>query len=164
MLFQDLMEMISATGQCLFTSYGFFPGFLITRPNGVVTKIVNGAIPFIGWALRFMNKCPRALALHLPVFQQTKAMIYAVGMKMNFGKYIRCGERGYTLDRWVSTRFGIRAKDDSLPKRLTDVAQDPKDPRTKVPLEKMKKTYYRARGWDQDGVPTERTLKKLGIL
>ena len=164
MLFQDLMEMISATGQCLFTSYGFFPGYLITRPNGIVTRIVNGAIPFIGWALRFMNKCPRALALHLPVFQQTKAMIYAVGMKMNFGKYIRCGERGYTLDRWVSTRFGIRAKDDSLPKRLTDVAQDPKDPRTKVPLEKMKKTYYRARGWDQDGVPTERTLKKLGIL
>jgi len=164
MLFQDLMEMISATGQCLFTSYGFFPGFLITRPNGAVTRIVNGAIPFIGWALRFMNKCPRALALHLPVFQQTKAMIYAVGMKMNFGKYIRCGERGYTLDRWVSTRFGIRAKDDSLPKRLTDVAQDPKDPRTKVPLEKMKKTYYRARGWDQEGVPTERTLKKLGIL
>lgn len=164
MLFQDLMEMISATGQCLFTSYGFFPGFLITRPNGIVTRIVNGAIPFVGWALRFMNKCPRALALHLPVFQQTKAMIYAVGMKMNFGKYIRCGERGYTLDRWVSTRFGIRAKDDSLPKRLTDVAQDPKDPRTKVPLEKMKKTYYRARGWDQDGVPTERTLKKLGIL
>ena len=164
MLFQDLMEMISATGQCLFTSYGFFPGFLITRPNGIVTRIVNGAIPFIGWALRFMNKCPRALALHLPVFQQTKAMIYAVGMKMNFGKYIRCGERGYTLDRWVSTRFGIRAKDDSLPKRLTDVAQDPKDPRTKVPLEKMKKTYYRARGWSQDGVPTERTLKKLGIL
>ena len=164
MLFQDLMEMISATGQCLFTSYGFFPGFLITRPNGAVTRIVNGAIPFIGWALRFMNKCPRALALHLPVFQQTRAMIYAVGMKMNFGKYIRCGERGYTLDRWVSTRFGIRAKDDSLPKRLTDVAQDPKDPRTKVPLEKMKKTYYRARGWDQDGVPTTRTLKRLGIL
>ena len=164
MLFQDLMEMISATGQCLFTSYGFFPGFLITRPNGVVTRIVNGAIPFIGWALRFMNKCPRALALHLPVFQQTRAMQYAVGMKMNFGKYIRCGERGYTLDRWVSTRFGVRAKDDSLPKRLTDEAQDPQDPRTKVPLERMKKTYYRARGWDADGVPTERTLKKLGIL
>ena len=164
MLFQDLMEMISATGQCLFTSYAFFPGFLITRPNSLVTRIVNGAIPFIGWALRFMNKCPLALAIHLPVFPQTKAMRYAVGMRMNFGKYIRCGERGYTLDRWVSTRFGVRAKDDSLPKRLTDVAQDPKDPRTKVPLEKMKKTYYRARGWDQDGVPTERTLKKLGIL
>ena len=163
MLFQDLMEMISATGQCLFTSYGFFPGFLITRPNGAVTRIVNGAIPFIGWALRAMNKFPLALALHLPVFQQTKSIRYAVGMKMNFGRYIRCGERGYTLDRWVSTRFGIRAKDDALPKRLTDVPQDPQDPRTKVPLERMKKTYYRARGWSADGVPTQRTLKKLGI-
>ncbi|MBQ5951850.1 MAG: aldehyde ferredoxin oxidoreductase family protein [Lachnospiraceae bacterium] len=164
MLFQDLMEMISATGQCLFTSYAFFPGFLITRPGGIVTRIANAAIPFIGWALRFMNKFPLALELHLPVFHQTKGMCYAVGMKMTFGKYIRCGERGYTLDRWVSTRFGIRAKDDSLPKRLTDVPQDPSDPKTRVPLEQMKKTYYRARGWTQDGVPTERTLKKLGIL
>ena len=121
-------------------------------------------IPYIGWALRALNKCPRALALHLPVFHHTRAMQYAVGMKMTFGQYIRCGERGYTLDRWVSTRFGIRSKDDSLPKRLTDEAQDPGDPKTRVPLEKMKKTYYRARGWDADGVPTQRTLKKLGIL
>ena len=82
---------------------------------------------------------------------------------MTFGRYLRCGERGYTMDRWVSTRFGIRAKDDALPKRLTEEPQDPNDPRTKVPLDKMKKTYYRARGWDRDGVPTERTLKRLGI-
>ena len=164
MLFQDLMEMISASGQCLFTSYAFFPGFLITRPNSAVTRTANAAIPFLGWALRFMNKCPEVMAIHLPVFPQTKGMKYAVGMKMNFGKYIRCGERGYTLDRWVSTRFGITSKDDSLPKRLTDVPQDPKDPKTKVPLEKMKKTYYRARGWDQNGVPTKRTLKRLGII
>lgn len=163
MLFQDLMEMISATGQCLFTSYGFFPGFLITRPNGAVTRIANAAIPFIGGVLRLINKFPLALALHLPVFQQTKAMRYAVGMKMNFGRYIRCGERGYTLDRWVSSRFGVSAKDDALPKRLTDEPQDPKNPKTKVPLEKMKKTYYRARGWDRNGIPTARTLKKLGI-
>ena len=164
MLFQDLMEMLSATGQCLFTSYAFFPGFLITRPNGVVTRIANAAIPFIGGALRLINKFPLSLALHLPIFPQTKAMKYAVGMKMNFGKYIRCGERGYTLDRWVSSRFGVKRKDDSLPKRLTDEPQDPGDPKTKVPLERMKTTYYRARGWDQNGQPTPRTLKKLGII
>ena len=164
MMFQDLMEMISATGQCLFTSYAFFPGFLITRPNGIITRIANWAIPHIGWAVRFMNRFPLTLALHLPVFPQTKGIQYAVGMKMTFGRYLRYGERGYTMDRWVSTRFGIRAKDDALPKRLTEEPQDPNDPRTKVPLEKMKKTYYRARGWDRDGVPTERTLKRLGIL
>ncbi|MBQ9815695.1 MAG: aldehyde ferredoxin oxidoreductase family protein [Lachnospiraceae bacterium] len=164
MLFQDLMEMISASGQCLFTSYAFFPGFLITKPNGVVTRIANAAIPFIGGVLRLINKCPTAVAMHLPVFHHTKAFIYAVGMKMNFGKYIRCGERGYTLERALDCRFGISSKDDTLPKRLTDVPQDPNDPKTKVPLDRMKVTYYKARGWDQNGVPTQKTLKKLKII
>ena len=83
---------------------------------------------------------------------------------MNFGTYLRCGERGYTMERWLNTRFGISAKDDTLPKRLTDVPQDPQNPRTKVPLETMKKRYYRARGWDANGIPTQRTLKKLKII
>ena len=114
--------------------------------------------------LRGINRFPRALHLHLPVFPQTKAMEYAVGMKMTFGDYLRCGERGYTLDRWVSSRFGVSEKDDALPKRLTDVPQDPANPKTKVPLAAMKKTYYRARGWDRHGVPTKRTLKRLQII
>jgi len=40
---------------------------------------------------------------------------------------------------------------------------DPNDPRTKVPLETMKKTYYHARGWDKNGLPTRRTMRKLKI-
>ena len=64
----------------------------------------------------------------------------------------------------MDTRFGVSAKNDTLPKRLTDVPQDPKDPKTKVPLERMKKTYYRARGWDPNGIPTRRTLKRLKII
>ena len=164
MMFQNLMEMISATGQCLFTSYAFFPGFLMTRPDSGITRFCNWAIPHIGWAVRAINKCPTAVAMHLPVFHHTKAIKYAVGMPMTFGKYLRCGERGYTMERWLDTRFGVSAKDDALPKRLTDVPQDPKDPTTKVPLEQMKKTYYRARGWDANGVPTEKTLRKLKII
>ena len=163
MLFQDLMEMISASGQCLFTSYAFFPGFLITRPNGAVTRAANLILPHIGWAIRLINKFPLALCLHLPVFHHTKIFGYALGMKMNFGKYIRCGERGYTLERYLNTKFGVNEKDDSLPKRLTSVPQDPQDPKTVVPLDTMKKTYYKARGWDENGVPTEKTLKKLKI-
>ncbi len=164
MLFQDLMEMISASGQCLFTSYAFFPGFLITRPNGLVTRIFNFAIPFIGGVLRVMNKFPTALALHLPIFPHTKSFVYALGMPMNFGKYLRCGERGYTLERALDCKFGVSAKDDTLPARLTDVPQDPANPNTRVPLEPMKKVYYKARGWDKNGVPTDKTLRKLNII
>lgn len=163
MMFQDLMEMISATGQCLFTSYAFFPGFLITRPNGAIATAANKLLPHLGWAIRLMNKLPRVLAFHLPVFHHTKMMQKAVGMPMTFGKYLQTGERGFNLERAVNVRFGVSAAKDSLPKRLTDVPQDPNDPRTRVPLEQMKKIYYQARGWDKSGIPTCRTLKKLKI-
>ncbi|MBQ1281419.1 MAG: aldehyde:ferredoxin oxidoreductase, partial [Oscillospiraceae bacterium] len=163
MLFQDLMETISASGQCLFTSYAFFPGFLITKPNGPITKVVNAAVPYVGWAVRFMNRYPELLAIHLPVFHHTKMIRYATGMKMNFGRYLAIGERGYTMERYINTKFGISAEDDKLPKRLTDTPQDPKNPKTKVPLEVMKKTYYAARGWDKNGIPTEKTLRRLKI-
>lgn len=163
MMFQDLMEMISATGQCLFTSYAFFPGFLITRPNGATATAANKLLPHLGWAIRLMNKFPRVLAFHLPVFHHTKMMQKAVGMPMTFGKYLQTGERGFNLERAVNVRFGVSAAKDSLPKRLTDVPQGPNDPRTRVPLEQMKKIYYQARGWDKSGIPTCRTLKKLKI-
>ena len=164
MMFQNLMEMISDSGQCLFTSYAFFPGFLMTRPNGFVTTAANKIFTHLGWAIRIINKFPTALALHLPVFHHTKMIKYALGMPMTFGKYIRNGERGYNLERYVNRRFGVSAKDDSLPKRLTQVPQDPNNPKTVVPLETMKKTYYAARGWDKDGAPTEKTLRKLRII
>lgn len=163
MMFQDLMEMISATGQCLFTSYAFFPGFLITRPNGAIATAANKLLPHLGWAIRLMNKFPRVLAFHLPVFHHTKMMQKAVGMPMTFGKYLQTGERGFNLERAVNVRFGVSSAKDSLPKRLTDVPQDPNDPRTRVPLEQMKKIYYQARGWDKNGIPTGRTLKRLKI-
>lgn len=164
MMLQDLMEMISATGQCLFTSYAFFPGFLISDPNGPITKIANAAIPYIGGAVRVINKFPDALCFHLPVFHHTREIEYAVGMPMYFGKYMRTGERGYNLERCVNARFGVSEKDDALPKRLTDVPQDPGDPKTIVPLSKMKPVYYHARGWNKQGLPTKMTLRRLEII
>ena len=163
MMFQDLMETISASGQCLFTSYAFFPAFLLTKPNGVVTRTVNTVATHIGGAVRLINKCPRVAALHLPVFHHTKMIKLATGMYMDFGKYIQIGERGYTMERYINCKFGISAANDKLPKRLTDVPQDPSNPKTKVPLETMKKTYYAARGWDKNGIPTEATLRRLKI-
>lgn len=163
MLFQNLMETISASGQCLFTSYAFFPSFLLTKPNGIITQTVNKAATHVGGVVRLINKCPRIAALHLPVFHHTKMIRLATGMYMDFGKYIAIGERGYTMERYINCKFGISSANDKLPKRLTDVPQNPNDPKTKVPLETMKKTYYTARGWDKNGIPTEATLRRLKI-
>ena len=163
MMFQNLMETISASGQCLFTSYAFFPAFLLTRPNGIITTAVNKVATHIGPAVRFINKCPRIAALHLPVFHHTKMITLATGMYMDFGKYIQIGERGYTMERYINCKFGITEANDKLPRRLTEVPQDPSQPNTKVPLETMKKTYDAARGWDKNGIPTEATLRRLKI-
>jgi len=164
MMFQDLMEAVAAAGQCLFSTYVFFPSILITRPNGPVTTVLNKALPHTGGIFRAINKFPLAIQMHMPILPHTKAFENATGMKMKMGDFIRCGERGYTLDRQISVRFGVGAKDDKLPKRLTDTPQDPNNPSTKVPLDTMKKTYYQARGWTQEGRPKVSTLKKLKIV
>lgn len=163
MLFQDLMEMISASGQCLFTSYAFFPTPLMNHPNAWYTKLVNKVLPFTGPVVRIINKFPEIACFHLPVFHHTKGFEYTTGMKMTFGRYIRCGERGFNLEREVNRRFGVNANKDALPRRLTETLQDPKDPDSKVPLEKLKKVYYHARGWNRDGLPAKPILEKLKI-
>ena len=163
MMFQDLLEAISASGQCLFTSYALFPSVLINKPKGLLTTICNKAIPHIGPIVRLINKYPLALAFNLPIFQHTKMIKYTTGMNMTFGKYLRIGERSFTMERMLNTKFGVNASLDTLPKRLTNEPQDKNDPNTKVPLEQMKYKYYKARGWDQNGIPTKKTLKKLKI-
>lgn len=164
MFMQDLTETISMGGQCLFTSYGILPAFLLRKPNGPVTKAVNALIPYLGGAVRILNKVPEIACIQLPLLPYTYELNYTVGMKMNVGKFIRCGERSYNVERAVNARFGISAEKDTLPKRLTDIPQDADNPKTRVPLEQMKKTYYRARGWEKNGLPSEKKLRRLGIF
>ncbi|MBQ9719204.1 MAG: aldehyde ferredoxin oxidoreductase family protein, partial [Oscillospiraceae bacterium] len=132
MLMQDLMEAISMGGQCLFTSYGVVPGFMISNPNGMLAKAVNTVVPYIGPAVRVLNKVPEIACFQLFLLPYTYELNYTVGMKMNIGKFIRAGERSYNVERAVNARFGVSAENDKLPKRLTDVPQDPKNPKTKV--------------------------------
>ena len=163
MVMQDLMESVSMGGQCLFSSYAVFPGFLIAKPNSFVTRAVNKVIPFVGPVVRVLNKFPEMAQFHLPLLPHTKATKLATGMKYNLAAFIRAGERSYNVERAVNAKFGVNAAMDTLPKRLTDVPQDSNDPSTKVPLEVMKKVYYEARGWDENGLPSDAKLKKLKI-
>ncbi|MBR5516698.1 MAG: aldehyde ferredoxin oxidoreductase family protein [Firmicutes bacterium] len=163
-MLQDLMEGVSNCGQCLFTTYAFFPPPLIARPNSWYTKAFCASVPYLGPVLRLINMFPEVACIHIPVFfNQTLALHYVTGMPVTFGSFMKMGKRGYTLERHINTRFGIRRKDDTLPKRLTDEPQIKGDDTTRVPLEKMKNVYYGARGWTQDGVPTPKTLKRLGL-
>ena len=91
------------------------------------------------------------------------AIKHATGMKMTIGKMMKVGEYGYNLERYCNIILGQEAGADILPGRLTDEEQIPGDKKTKVPLDKMLKSYYRNRGWE-NGVPKKSKLKKLGII
>ena len=110
-----------------------------------------------------MNKLPEIACFNIPLIPYPLELRYTTGMKLTLGEFIRIGERSYNVERAVNARFGVSAANDKLPKRLTDVPQDPKNPKTKVPLEQMKRTYYRARGWGKNGLPGEKKLRRLGI-
>ena len=164
MTFQNLMEAVSAGGNCLFTTYAFFPKFLISKPNSVMTRIVNKAIPHLGGALYLAGKVPHALAVNIQsMLPHPVALSAATGLKLNFGRMLRIGERGYNLERLVNVRLGASAEIDSLPDRLTKDLQDANNKKSRVPLTKLKRRYYKSRGWTAQGIPKEKLVKRLKI-
>jgi len=101
---------------------------------------------------------------------------------MYTGSFLRLGERSYNLERLFNLREGLTAEDDALPDRLTKTPQpEPGNmtaPRSDsvstgntkvnnanyvVPLEKMLKRYYKVRGWNKEGIPSGRKLRRLKI-
>ncbi len=161
-LFQNLMEGVSAGGSCLFTTYAFFPGFLIDKPRSIATRMVNKAFCYLGPAVHLLTRFPKIASINLPMLRHTSAIAAATGRKMNLGRLMRIGEYGYNLERACNVLLGQREGADTLPGRLTQQEQIAGQPRTKVPLDDMLGQYYRIRGWEK-GAPTQKTRKRLGI-
>lgn len=161
-MFQNLMEAISAAGLCLFTSYPVFPGYVFDHPNAPITKVVTWAMPHLGPIIKIINQHGSLFQLYIPLIPHTKAIELATGMRMKLGGYLTIGERGWNTERVANMILGQEPGADKLPKKLTDTCQDPSDPRTKVPLDVMLKAFYDNRQWN-NGAPTAKVLKKLKI-
>ncbi len=163
-MFQNLMEACSAGGSCLFTTYSFFPFFLINKPNNLITRIVNKVLPYTGPFIWIANKKPGLLAVNLTaMLPHPKAISYATGMKLDFGKFMKIGARGYNLERLINNKLGVSVSDDILPARSTDEFQIQGDKKSRVPLTKMRKKFYKVRGWDKEGQVKTGTLKAYNI-
>ena len=162
---QDALEAVSSAGCCLFSAQTFVPGvFFRLGPNSAVTKLVGKVMPHMGPMVALMLNMTPAIAFNsLLLLPHAEALRRATGLRMFTGSFLDLGERSYNLERLYNLREGLTAKDDTLPKRLTKELQDPSNPKTRVPLEKMLPVYYKARGWDKEGRPTKRKLRRLGI-
>lgn len=163
-MFQNLMEAVSDGGNCLFTTYAFFPFFLIKKPNSLLSRFINFILPYVGPVLKIINKFPKLACINLrAMLPHPLAIYYATGIKLNMGKLMEIGSRGFNLERLINTRLGISAKDDKLPKRLTDEEQIKGNKKTKVPQTKLKYQFYKGRGWDKNGLVKQSTLKYYKI-
>jgi len=162
---QNLLSAISAGGNCLFTAWTFVPGVAYKVPGSkVMSSMLTGILTHTWYLISLTVRAPAwLLKFHLPLLPHTKAIKMATGMKFDYGKYMAVGARGYTLERLFNIREGLTKEQDSLPERFTRELQNPGNKKSRVPLQKMLPGYYKLRGWDRNGVPTRRTLKKLKI-
>jgi aldehyde:ferredoxin oxidoreductase len=89
---------------------------------------------------------------------------YCTGWKVTPVELMHTAERIFTVKRLINVARGLSRKDDSLPKRLLSVPQrddiGPVDPQG---MERMLTEYYRLRGWDEKGAPTQERLKALQL-
>lgn len=161
---QNLMEGVSAGGNCLFTVYNLFPGAILNASGTTVSKMTNKVLKRSGAMVNFFNHHARSMAaMQLPLLPHTRALSMVTGRNITMGGLIEIGERGYNLERLINVKLGLTEADDSLPARLTDECQIPGDNRTRVPLIPLKREYYRNRGWNENGAPADRTLKRLRL-
>ena len=89
----------------------------------------------------------------------------ATGFDMQPDELLRAGERIWNLERVWNMGAGITAADDTLPKRMleTPIPAGPAVGEVNR-LSEMLPEYYRERGWDEDGRPSDQKLAELGIL
>lgn len=164
---QNAMEAVSAAGFCLFTLQTMVPSILFklgpAHPvTGVAGKAMIASRPVLGhvWPL-----LPKALPVNsMFLLPHAKAVELATGIPMTTGQFLEIGERGYNVERLFNLREGLTKEKDTLPRRLTDELQDPDDPDSRVDIAAMLPVYYKVRGWDENGVPTEKTMKRLGLI
>lgn len=77
------------------------------------------------------------------------------------------GERAWNMTRLFNVREGFDRTDDRIPERVTEPIEDA-GPATGNALDRgtfetMLEEYYELRGWNEDGIPTEKTLDRLEI-
>jgi aldehyde:ferredoxin oxidoreductase len=89
-----------------------------------------------------------------------------VGWDMSKEEIVQVGMRVVTMARLFLVREGFTAEDDQLPQRIYQPHETgPVEGQALSPeeLEQAAKTYYQVMGWDNNGVPTEAALEKLGL-
>ena len=87
------------------------------------------------------------------------------GLDLSVTDLFRTGERIINMEKLFNLRHGAAASDDTLPEKFTHepVKNGPSKGRKVKDLDLMVKDFYHSMGWDEEGVPTEKKLKCMGL-
>ncbi|MBN2652953.1 MAG: aldehyde ferredoxin oxidoreductase family protein [Spirochaetales bacterium] len=148
---ENLYSGINSCHTCLFTGFGYLlePPIAKFTPKPIL-KVAMTLLPDVAMKL-----------LDWSLFSEYITAIS--GNKMGMYEFYRCGNRIHVLERYMNTKMGISAKDDTLPLRFLTEADAGHKVKKVVKLEPMVKNYYKAKGYDKNGLPTPKLMKKLKI-
>ncbi|WP_212636771.1 aldehyde ferredoxin oxidoreductase family protein [Desulfacinum hydrothermale] len=149
--FESLYAAINSLSTCLFTTYAYLLEAPVARwtPKPLLAWTM-GNLPAL--ALRLMD-----VGIYCRLFQTV------TGTGITQRELLKAGDRIITLERLLNVRQGLTRKDDTLPKRLLTQARSGDPQGRTVPLSTMLEDYYRLRGYDAQGRPTPKALKRLGL-
>ena len=105
--------------------------------------------------------------ISIPLELWAESLSAATGMEISAERLHFYAEKIRNLERMFNVRRGVNKERDTLSERLfrSVIRSGPwKGIRLdREKFEEMKLEYYRLRGWDERGVPTDETLKKYGL-
>jgi len=88
----------------------------------------------------------------------------ATGFDYTTDEVMKAGDRVWNLEKLWNLKIGLTKKDDYLPPRfLNEHLPDGAAKGQVVHLDALLSDYYKVRGWNEEGVPTEKKLKELGL-
>ena len=148
---ENLFSVVNSIQTCQFTVYGYMLEPLIPKYTPK---------PILKTAMFLMPRLAQSL---LDLSALSRFMTAITGRKITERKMLQAGRRIHVLERHMNCLMGIRRADDSLPGRFLNEADTMHPDKKAVNLEPMLKQYYRCKGYDSNGLPAKRTLKKLGI-
>ncbi|MCP3876462.1 MAG: aldehyde ferredoxin oxidoreductase family protein [Desulfobacteraceae bacterium] len=148
---ENMNAAVNSMDICLFTEYGITLETVLIKltPHFVLSTLMQN-VPSIAIALVDFSLYPKLFSA-------------ASGINLSSKDFLKAGERIHILERLMNVNEGIRKEDDTLPQRLLSEPQKDDSKKRKVPLEQMLKKYYKLRGYDKEGIPHQKILKKLGI-
>ena len=92
----------------------------------------------------------------------TQTMNYTTGAAYTPETFFEAADRVFNLERMFLIKAGFTGADDTLPKRMLEepLSEGPAKGQV-VELDEMLPAFYVERGWDENGIPTDKKLAAL---